>query len=70
MDAIEQFRRALLPFGKYVKWLFLFGITVWTLSLVVGFYIGQINWANSLMVLALIIGAWLLHLNANYEKQE
>lgn len=70
MDKIEQFRRAILPFNKYVKWLFLFGLTVWAISVGIRLNTGNEDWSISLMILGLLLAAWVFHLSVDYEKQE
>jgi hypothetical protein len=47
----------------------LVALVAWVLSLVIGFFMGQINWSLSLIILAFLLAAWLLHINANYEKK-
>lgn len=70
MDKIEQLRRAILPFHKYARWIFLFTLTVWTISVGIRLYTGNTDWGISLMILGLILAAWVFHLSVDYEKHK
>ncbi|MFU8862199.1 MAG: hypothetical protein ACNA8K_17470 [Cyclonatronaceae bacterium] len=51
-----------------VNWLFLFVSGAWVISLVIGFFVGEINWSFSLTLLAFMLAAWFLDLNGNWES--
>ena len=58
-----------MKYNSTVKWLLIAGIIAWAISLIIGFFMGQINWSISLIILAFLLAAWLLHKNVKYEKK-
>jgi hypothetical protein len=68
MNAVEQFRQAILPFHKYAKWILLFGFVAWLLILVIEIQSGQIH-ISTWVVLAYLVLAWLIYISGNKVKQ-
>jgi hypothetical protein len=58
-----------MKYNSTVRWLLIAGIIAWAISLMIGLFTGQTNWSLSLIILAFLLAAWLLHINANYEKK-
>lgn len=58
-----------MKYNSTVRWLLIAGIIAWAISLMIGLFMGQTNWSLSLIILAFLVAAWLLHINVNYEEK-
>ena len=55
---------------QIVNWILLVALSAWVISLVTGFFWGEINWSFSLTLLAFLLAVWFIDLNGNWVSSD